>query len=270
MAREILLFLTALSLLSPFYVRAHETAGHTTTAPITPSISTSVTVKIGAGNTKQPSSRSATSHSNYPVNGTSASTSVSSHSGTWATSVMRTLSTSTKHTSYTHSGAGPPFPGYTSSKSASDSTYKQESSTSNAGSVDASKTSYPTRSHHSISSSASFQASPRRPLSSSTASWHPSKQNVSSTHYHSSGFMTSFASDAWSDLPASLTREPPPLTGKPASSLLAGLATYKSTTTPGVGYISTGVSSDSHSNTGFPIFWGHSHFCFVSLLTLIK
>ena len=91
----------------------------------------------------------------------------------------------------------------------------------------------------------------------------------SSTQFTSSGFTTSFTSSPWADLPASKTSEPQPLDDLPASSVLAGLTTFTGTTSPTVEYISTGVSSDSHSPTnhpggfGFPIFWGHSHFCFV-------
>ena len=99
--------------------------------------------------------------------------------------------------------------------------------------------------------------------------WSSRGQSSSSTQNASSGFTTSFTSGTWGDdVPASLTAEPSPLDNPPASSLMVGLTVFTGTTSPTVEYISTGVSSDKHSPTDhvkvFPIFWGHSHFCFVS------
>lgn len=99
--------------------------------------------------------------------------------------------------------------------------------------------------------------------------WSSRGQSSSSTHDASSSFRTNFTSGTWAnDLPTSLTAEPPPLDNPPASSLVTGLTVFSGTTSPTVEYVSTGVSSDTHSPTNhamaFPIFWGHSHFCFVS------
>ena len=85
----------------------------------------------------------------------------------------------------------------------------------------------------------------------------------------SSGFTTiASAGGVSSDVPASLTAEPAPITIGPPSSILALLTTFSGTTTPVIEEISTGVSSNGHTQPtrgaiAFPIFWGHSHFCFL-------
>lgn len=71
-----------------------------------------------------------------------------------------------------------------------------------------------------------------------------------------------------SELPA---LESPLLTNPIASTATAAFVTFSGTTTPGFIEISTGVSSDGHTQaTGgakpHPIFHGHSHFCLVSVL----